>query len=89
MLRARTCILVIIASFLLSGLSLAQTPSADTSLTGVVSSSDGKPLEGVGVSARADDKTFTTTVYTDDNGKYFFPPLESGSYQVWAQPVGF
>jgi streptogramin lyase len=58
-------------------------------LSGTVKSSDGKPLEGVGVSVRGVSQTFTTTVYTDESGRYFFPPISSGQYKVWAQAVGF
>ena len=63
--------------------------SADTSLAGRVKSSDGKPLEGAVVSARARDKTFTTTVYTNRDGEFVFPPLDPGAYKVWAQAIGF
>lgn len=66
----------------------AQVPTA-VGLSGTVKSSDGKPLEGVGVSARNASETFTTTVYTDQNGRYTFPPISSGQYKVWAQAVGF
>jgi hypothetical protein len=67
--------------------SLAQ--SASSILSGSVKSSDGKPLEGVGVSARANGETFTTTVYTDESGRYSFPALKSGHYKLRAQAVGF
>ncbi|MDA2935339.1 carboxypeptidase-like regulatory domain-containing protein, partial [Acidobacteria bacterium AH-259-D05] len=78
---------------LILGLSLAQvgysSNTSNTSLMGGVRSSDGKPLEGVVVSTRADGKTYTTTVFTDEEGEYFFPPLEKGHYRIWAQAVGF
>lgn len=80
------------ASFLLfSGAqdSFSQSASPSGALSGTVKSADGKALEGVGVSARADNETFTTTVYTDDAGRYFFPPLKAAQYRVWAQAVGF
>ncbi len=64
------------------------SPTAGT-LSGTVKASDGKPLEGVGVSARGVSETFTTTVYTDESGRYLFPPMTSGKYKVWAQAVGF
>src|SRR3979409_1869051 len=63
---------------------LAQSAPATAILSGTVKSSDGKPLEGVGVSARNAGETFTTTVYTDQSGRYFFPPVSSGQYKVWA-----
>src|SRR3984893_12340603 len=68
---------------------LAQSASATAILSGTVKSSDGKPLEGVGVSARSAGDTFTTTVYTDQSGRYAFPPVNSGQYKIWAQAVGF
>ena len=67
----------------------SQPASATSILSGIVRSSDGKPLEGVGVSARGVSNTFTTTVYTDESGRYLFPPMGSGQYKVWAQAVGF
>ena len=67
----------------------SQSASATSTLSGNVKSSDGKPLEGVGVSARGMSDTFTTTVYTDESGRYLFPPMTSGQYKVWAQAVGF
>lgn len=63
--------------------------SPNTVLMGTVKSSDGKLMEGVAVSARAEGSTYTTSVYTDRNGEYFFPPLDGGQYKVWAQAVGF
>ena len=33
--------------------------------------------------------TITTSVYTDQNGDYFFPALPDGKYKVWAQALGF
>src|ERR1700719_955393 len=68
---------------------LAQSAPGVATLSGTVKSSDGKPLEGVGVSARNAGETFTTTVYTDQSGRYFFPPVSSGQYKVWAQAVTF
>ena len=69
--------------------SFSEPASATAILSGTIKSSDGKPLEGVGVSARAKSETFTTTVYTDESGRYFLPPMKGGPYKVWAQAVGF
>ena len=60
-----------------------------TMLTGKIQAANGKPLEGVTVSARDVEKAFTTTVFTDDRGNYFFPVLDKGRYRLWAQAVGF
>ena len=62
--------------------------AADQPLSGAISSS-GQKLEGVTVSAKQEGSTITTSVYTDDSGRYYFPPLPAGKYQVWAQATGF
>jgi streptogramin lyase len=54
-------------------------------LTGTVKSASGETMGGVTVSARAEGRTITTTVFTDEEGAYYFPPLEAGQYQLWAQ----
>ena len=63
--------------------------AAGTILTGTTVDANGQALEGVTVSARASDKTISTTVFTDERGEFVFPPVAAGSYQVWAQAVGF
>ena len=57
-------LLVAVATFSLGGAFAAQVPSSNTGLSGMVKSSDGEPLEGVALSARAQGRTFTTTLYT-------------------------
>ena len=58
-------------------------------LTGSIASATGQKLDGVQVSAKKEGSTITTSVYTDQNGDYFFPPLADGKYRVWAQALGF
>jgi virginiamycin B lyase len=62
-------------------------------IRGTVRAASGEPLGGVAVSARPDGRTFTQSVFTDEQGEYVFPPMdlpfEGGSYQIWAQAVGF
>jgi streptogramin lyase/mono/diheme cytochrome c family protein len=62
---------------------------ADQLLAGAITSASGQKLEGVTVSAKRDGTTITTSVYTDQDGNYYFPPLADGKYQVWAQALGF
>ena len=78
-----------VAAAVMLSVSGAHGDPSDIPERGTVSSSDGKPMEGVVVSARAENKTITTSVYTDSNGSYSFPSLEDGLYQIWAQAVGF
>src|SRR5262245_46945287 len=58
-------------------------------LSGTVTSAAGEKMGGVTVSAKAEGSTITTTVFTDESGAYFFPPLEAGRYRVWAQALSF
>jgi virginiamycin B lyase len=63
--------------------------AADGLLSGTITSATGQNLEGVTVSAKKDGSSITTSVYTDETGNYYFPPLAEGKYQVWAQALGF
>src|SRR5262245_723361 len=63
--------------------------AADAVLSGTVKSAAGEVLGGVTVSAKADGQTITTTVFTDESGQYYFPPLPAAKYRVWAQALGF
>ena len=67
--------------------------AAPTPLAGIITAPTGDPMPGVAVSARAEGTPITTSVFTDDAGRYYFPPLapplEGGRYRVWAQAVGY
>src|SRR5437762_3192511 len=67
----------------------AQSGSGAMTLAGSTRMASGAALEGVAVSARAVDKTVTTTVYSDEKGEFLFPPLAGGKYRVWAQATGY
>jgi streptogramin lyase len=68
---------------------LPGTARADVVLSGTIASSSGEKMGGVTVSAKADGQPITTTVFTDQDGRYFFPPLAEGKYRVWAQAVTY
>lgn len=57
-------------------------------LAGTIKSASGTPLEGVAVSAQLPSEPITTSVYTGTDGRYFFPAMKSGKYNVWAQAIG-
>src|SRR5882672_8029110 len=63
--------------------------AADVPLSGTIVSATGEKLAGVTVSAKAPGATITTSVYTDEQGGYYFPPLPAGKYSVWAQALAF
>src|ERR1700693_3928989 len=88
MTNVRSILLASVASLVIAA---AATPvmAADQVLNGAIASSAGEKLGGVTVSARQDGSTITTSVYTDDAGNYYFPPLPAGKYQVWAQALSF
>src|ERR1700736_3741514 len=58
-------------------------------LAGAVKSDSGEKMSGVTVSAKAQGRTITTSVFTDQQGDYYFPPMAPGEYQVWAQADSF
>src|SRR3954470_22881304 len=62
---------------------------ADQLLSGTITSAAGDKLGGVTVSAKAEGSTITTSVYTDESGAYYFPPLADGKYRVWAQALTY
>src|SRR5688572_5817628 len=87
---------VVFAVVLLAVVIDAAPPAASVGgspLRGVIRGANGETLEGVAVSMRPVGKTFTMSVFTDEQGEYLFPPLEepftTGQYRVWAQAVGY
>jgi hypothetical protein len=75
---------------LISG-SVCGDVQAQAALTGVVSSSDEGPLDGVLVSAKKDGSSITTTVVSDQQGAYSFPSarLEPGKYTMAIRAIGY
>src|SRR5580692_10971355 len=67
----------------------SQAAPGGTLLTGTVSSGSGEKMSGVVVSAEAAGKLIITSVYTDEQGQYYFPAMDGGAYNVWAQAVGY
>lgn len=58
-------------------------------LSGHVKTANGEKMEGVSVSAKADGRTITTTVFSDKDGGFYFPALPAGKYSVWAQSQAY
>ena len=63
--------------------------AADAVLSGTITSASGEKMAGVTVSAKPEGSTITTSVYTDQQGNYYFPPMPAGKYRVWAQALTF
>ena len=84
----RKASLAIAASFAALVLA-APALGADAALSGAVAAAGGEKLSGVAIAAKLEGSTITTTVYTDAEGAYYFPPLAAGKYKVWANALGF
>src|SRR5215510_5466036 len=80
-----------LAAVVAAGLTTLAAPAsaADVLLSGTIASASGEKMGGATVSAKAEGSVTTTTVYTDEAGEYYFPPLPSGKYKVWAQAISF
>src|SRR5947209_3992129 len=89
MTNLRSILLASAASLVVTGFAATGASAADVVLSGAISSPSGEKLGGVTVSAKQDGTTITTSVYTDESGNYYFPPLPAGKYSVWAQALGF
>src|SRR5947207_929061 len=68
---------------------VAGSAYADALLHGAITSDSGEKMGGVTVSAKAEGSTITTSVFTDESGSYYFPPLANGKYRVWAQALTY
>ena len=64
---------------LAAGAFATSVQAADHLLSGTIASASGGRLAGATVSAKAVGTTITTSVYTDEQGDYYFPPLPPGS----------
>ena len=67
----------------------AQAQSTGVVLTGTITDASGETMEGVVVSVRGTGSNLVTSVYTDDDGMYVFPRMDSGEYQLRAQAVSY
>src|SRR3954453_4473733 len=74
----------------LTGL-LPATAQTSGTLSGLVSSSEEGAMEGVLVSAKKEGSTITTTVVTDERGRYNFPSarMEPGQYSIATRAIGY
>ncbi len=82
---------VAVAGFVLAAIAprMAYAAPDGVLLAGTVKLAPGTTLGGVTISAKAEGASITTSVFTDEEGAYYFPPMNAGHYQVWAQADGF
>src|SRR5580704_6196641 len=84
----------VVAAFAILGFAsgtptITNAASENAIITGTVKSASGEKLEGVTVFAKIEGRPVTVSVFTDEQGNYYFPPMDDGMYSVWAQAVGF
>src|SRR3989442_4862622 len=89
MTSLRNVLLATLIAIVAATMTLAGASAADVILSGTITSAAGEKLGGVTVSAKPVGGTVTTTVFTDANGEYYFPPLPAGKYRLWAQAISF
>src|SRR5438876_10427086 len=79
------------AVFVQSSRLIGAEESAGIALTGHVSSIEDGPMEGVVVSAKQDGSTVTTSVVSDEQGRYGFPStrVAPGRYGIRIRAVGY
>src|SRR3982074_1952140 len=87
-MRAKLTLAALLAA-LVSTTCLVPARAADAILSGSIAAASGERMGGVTVSAKPEGATITTSVYTDDSGNYYFPPLPAGKYRVWAQALTY
>ena len=75
------------SSLVMFAVTLYPAAAEDVILSGTIASAGGEKVVGATVSARPDGSTITTSVFTDAQGNYYFPPMPARQYQVWAQTL--
>src|SRR5258707_8613381 len=94
-MNSRTSVLIILVAIIIAVSMVVPVPSAinaapgNALLTGTVKSASGEKMAGVTVSARTDGSNITTSIFTDEDGNYFFPAMDAGKYDVWAQAASY
>lgn len=83
----RSIVIIALAVFLSAGAYGADENGA--LLAGAVKSDSGEKMSGVTVSAKAEGSVVTTSVFTDQQGEYYFPGMPAGEYEIWAQADTF
>jgi hypothetical protein len=74
---------------LTGALAMAAPMYAQSAITGAVASTDGRPVDGVSVTALALDRTIAREATTDERGAFRLAPLTPGVYAVTARKLGF
>jgi len=63
--------------------------SQNATLGGSVTDASGSFVPNASVTIKASDRGFTSTVKTDSDGRYLFPNLDPGNYDLTVEAAGF
>src|SRR5262245_6700973 len=87
----RLALLIAVASIVTTMPPAIVAQGDPVALSGLVTSAEEGPMEGVLVSAKKTGGTISTTVVTDTQGRYRFPRarLEPGAYAVRIRAIGY
>ena len=75
--------------FLCSGFALAQQNVTSATLTGLIQDGSGAVVNGANVTAKNRETNQQTTATSDDEGRYRFPYLRTGVYDLTIDAQGF
>jgi hypothetical protein len=78
---------VLLALLAMSSVALAQAGSS--SVRGIINDLQGRPVSGATVSLINEQKNFSRTQTTNDNGSYVFTAVPPGTYRVEVESSGF
>ena len=84
-----TAIMIALAAAFCASTFAPDSAHADALLSGTITSPAGEKMGGVTVSAKAERSPIATSVFTDESGNYYFPPLPDGKYRVWVQALTY
>jgi hypothetical protein len=86
---AALCRLALALCCALTAASAAAAQTTTSTLTGEVRDTNGALVEGAAVTARSIETNQTRTVQSNAEGRYTFPALPVGAYEVQTEKVGF
>jgi hypothetical protein len=81
--------LVLSAAFAAAFLTGVRAQTTTSTLTGVVRDANGGVVQGATVTARSRETNQTRAVQTDEEGRYVFPALPVGAYEMRVEKQGF
>jgi hypothetical protein len=80
---------LLVALLVATGTSAFAQATQTGTISGVIEDATGAVLPGVTVTLTSRDQGFTRSTVTDENGRYVFPAVPTGSYDVVATLQGF